>query len=581
MKRYTILKEKAIIRTNGRLCETGSEVIQSELFREIISRGMRKLQDKNSILIQTLQIKDNEESVGQLIELMELLSRNPIRIVRDIRPEAAHLLDHPDQFNSLLEYLYNYWREYERYIICDSSGIDLERRPYRTFHETLENLAHLVRKVYRDISENIVASHPKTYRKVNSGAEFACIASPLDPFFDQDPNYQKLKDIPVIHQIMMKPPLILNTTMNKRKGQFQEIKLNPLELVQLDSDEWLCYPAKVGDLLIHIYFQQAFFELGFAACNLFELAESKELDRKPDAVYVYGVPGNALDPLAEIPTVFYEDKEKDMLVGACPNDDQFGYFGYLKKMVLTLHNIIKIRKGILPFHGSLVEIALQNGKKASVLMIGDSGAGKSETLEAYKDLGDDLISDITVIADDMGSIEMDEQGNIRGVGTEIGAFLRLDDLQPGYAFGQIDRSIILNAHQTNARIIIPVAYYNTIIKGTPIDYIFYANNYEEVDDKHPVIEKMEQPEEALEVFSTGQVMSKGTTNTTGLVSTYFANIFGPIQYKDEHQKIARRYFNHFYENGVYVGQIRTQLGIRGMERKGPEIAAKALIEMIS
>ena len=581
MINHKIISEKVIIRTKGRLCDTAAEVIHSDLFREVIFSGIQRLRDKNSPNLKTLKLKDTQERIDALIEVLELLSRNHIDIVRQIKPEAGPLLDHPDMLNSLVEFFYNYWREYERYIICDSQDLDLENRPYRTFHDTVERLAHLVRKIYRDISENIISSHPKTYRQVNSGAEFACISSPLDSFFTNDSSYQKLRDIPVIHQLMMNPPLILNTTMNKRRGQFKETKQNPLDLVDLKSDEWLSYPAKVGNLLMHIYFHQKFFELGFATCNLFELATAEDLKRKPDAIYLYGVPGDALDPLAEIPTVFYEDSGKDIMIGACPNDDEFGYFGYLKKMVLTLHNIIKIRNGILPFHGSLVEISLQNGKNASVLMIGDSGAGKSETLEAYKDLGEDLISDTTIIADDMGSIEIDDQGHIKGVGTEIGAFLRLDDLQPGYAFGQIDRSIILNAHQTNARIILPVAYYNTILKGTSIDYIFYANNYEEVDDNHPVIEKIEDPEKALDIFSKGQVMSKGTTNTTGLVSTYFANIFGPIQFKDQHQQIARQYFNHFYKKGVFVGQIRTQLGIKGMERKGPEIAAKALIDRIS
>ncbi len=578
---HKIISEKVIIRTRGRLCDTAPEVIHSDLFREVISSGIQRLREKKVPKLKTLQLDHTREQVDMLIEVLELLSRNNINIVRQIKPGAAALLDHPDMLNSLVEYFYNYWREYERYIICDSQNLDLENRPYRTFHDTVERLTHLVRKIYRDISENILLSHPRTYRQVNSGAEFACISSPLAPFFTQDSSYQKLKDIPVIHQIMMNPPLILNTTMNKRRGQFKETPKNPLDLVEFKSNEWLNYPAKVGNLMIHIYFHQKFFELGFASCNLFELASAEDLKRKPDAIYLYGVEGNALDSLAEIPTVFYQDNDKDIMIGACPNDDEFGYFGYLKKMVLTLHNIIKIRNGILPFHGSLVEISLQNGKKASVLMIGDSGAGKSETLEAYKDLGEDLISDTTIIADDMGSIEIDNQGHIRGVGTEIGAFLRLDDLQPGYAFGQIDRSIILNAHQTNARIILPVAYYNTILKGTSIDYIFYANNYEEVDENHPVIEKIEDPVKALDIFSKGQVMSKGTTNTTGLVSTYFANIFGPIQFKDQHQEIAHAYFSHFYENGVFVGQIRTQLGIKGMERKGPEIAAKALIEKIS
>ena len=70
-----------------------------------------------------------------------------------------------------------------------------------------------------------------------------------------------------------------------------------------------------------------------------------------------------------------------------------------------------------------------------------------------------------VIADDMGSLEMAPDGRIVGYGTEIGAFLQLDDLQPGYALGQIDRAIIMNANQVNARIILPITTFNNLIKG--------------------------------------------------------------------------------------------------------------------
>ena len=98
--------------------------------------------------------------------------------------------------------------------------------------------------------------------------------------------------------------------------------------------------------------------------------------------------------------------------------------------------------------------------------MGDTGAGKSETLEAFRALGGPVcIQDIIIIADDMGSLEILPEGKVIGYGTEIGAFLRLDDLQQGYALGQIDRAIIMNANQINARIILPVTSFNNVIKG--------------------------------------------------------------------------------------------------------------------
>ncbi len=40
------------------------------------------------------------------------------------------------------------------------------------------------------------------------------------------------------------------------------------------------------------------------------------------------------------------------------------------------------------------------------------------------------------------------------------------------------------------------------------------------------------PNGHLDIFREGAVMSKGTTTSSGLVHSYFANIFGPPEYKD-------------------------------------------------
>jgi hypothetical protein len=269
-----------------------------------------------------------------------------------------------------------------------------------------------------------------------------------------------------------------------------------------------------------------------------------------------------------------------MFVGAVPDRPEFGYFGYLKKMILTLHNAIVMKRGNLPFHGAMVRILLQGNKEATILMMGDTGAGKSETLEAFRVLAEKHIRELTIIADDMGSIEIDSEGNPIGYGTEIGAFLRLDDLQPGYAYGHLDRSIIMNPSQVNARIVFPVTKFDTVIKGHKIDYILYANNYEEIDNEHAVIEQFMSVDWALDIFREGAVMSKGTTTSSGLVHSYFANIFGPPEYKSLHEDIAKRFFEAFFSKNVFVGQMRTRLGIPGYETSGPKEAAMELLRII-
>jgi hypothetical protein len=314
---------------------------------------------------------------------------------------------------------------------------------------------------------------------------------------------------------------------------------------------------------------------------LFELASDEQMAQGPAAIYLYGLAPEDLAKYGALPTVFFDDAPNRMLVAAVPGEDRFGYFGYLKKMVLTLHNIVMMKRGQMPYHGAMMRLALKNGRNANILIIGDTATGKSETLEAMRTLGSSVIRDLRIVADDMGSLKVDAQGRVLGYGTEIGAFIRLDDLQEGYAFGQIDRAIIMSPQKINARVVLPVTTIAEVIQGYPVDYVLYANNYEDVDDGHPILEQITKPERALEIFSEGAAMAKGTTTSQGLQHSYFANIFGPPQYRDVHEKLAEHTFKKLFAKKVWVGQMRTRLGIPGFAAKGPQAVAQALLELLA
>ena len=580
---FRFVNRKIIIFLRDRVCETPEELMSSELFHEVVTRFVNDLKRKQSHMLQIFGKQNHEikhADIQELIQIFQVLGKMTLDAVPKLIEGGERFIANPSLLQAFVESLYNYWRDFERFIVCDSTGDRLDQRPYRTFSSTIESLTHLVRQTYRDIEENITGQHPNTYRQVRAGAEVAVIALPKDIALPGG-SYQKLRNIPVIRQIMLYPPLLLNPPMNKRTGKFERIPQNPLEQIEVIPHEWLCYPAKVGPLLILVYVHEKFYELGLSLCNLFELADAEFLNHPVDAVYVFGVPGTSLDALAPMPTVFYDDIEHGMIAAACPNNDLFGYFGYLKKMVLTLHNIKMMKLGKMPYHGAMVRIITKGDRPLTLLIIGDTGTGKSETLEAFRIIGEDQIEEMTIIADDMGSLDIDQEGKVVGYGTEIGAFVRLDDLQPGYAFGQLDRSIIMNPNQVNARIVLPVTTYENVIKGYSVDMVLYANNYEEIDEEHPIIERLATPETALHTFREGTAMSKGTTTSTGLVHTYFVNIFGAIQYKAVHEEIAKQFFEAFFKKDIFVGQLRTRLGIVGWEQKGPEEAARALLLMIS
>lgn len=575
-----IIGNKAVLNIRERMCETAEELLESDKFRMVLDHCLNNLKSKNSPLLEFFgTCVADEDCVDDLVKTLLLLVKYEAAVVPHISDRSAKFLKNLDKLAEFVEYLYDYWRHFDRFIINDSEGDRLDKRPYRTFNETIEQLTHLVRTVYRHIQENITGSHPTVYRQVPAGAEIAVISLPKDIAYKGE-KYKKLNAIPVIRQMLIYPPLVIQQPMNKRTGDFKKISKNPVDLAEINPEEWLCYPAKVGKMLIMVYFHINFFELGFSMCNLFQLADDSDFDRNPDALFIYGVPGTSIDGLAKYSTVFFDDEENGIFVGAIPDRPEFAYFGYLKKMVLTLHNSIVMKAGKMPFHGAMVKILLQGNKQATILMMGDTGAGKSETLEAFRVLAEKYIRELTIIADDMGSIELDEDGNPIGYGTEIGAFLRLDDLQPGYAFGHLDRSIIMNPSQVNARIVFPVTKYETVISGHKIDYILYANNYEEIDNDHPVIERFTSPEWALDIFREGAVMSKGTTTSSGLVHSYFANIFGPPEYRDIHEKITSKYFESFFRNNIFIGQMRTRLGIPGYEANGPKEAAMELLRII-
>ncbi len=571
-----------ILNTSGVICSTTRELAASDVLEQVVHWYVDDRRSRGASVIEELGVDLRQpDQLSLLVELIRSLALLPLDQVVRIVPNAEGFLEHRAALHRLVEDLYDYWRSFDRFMVCHSlQGPEShDHRPYRTFTVTVEQLNHLVRALYRDICENITGEHPRVYRQVCAGCEVGLIA--VDCEWPCPPQYGALlAGVPLIRQVLLDPPLILRPPMNRRTGQFLKVDDDPLEGLSIESDDWLCYPARVGPLVIFVYFHRRFMGLGCSLANLFELATDEQIEAGPDAIFLYGAPPEPLARYGDLPTVFHEEAG-GLLIAAVPGEESYGYFGYVKKMVLTLHNAAMMRRGRMPYHGAMVRVQLKSGPAANILLIGDTAAGKSECLEAFRAMGESHISDLTVIADDMGSLEVDAEGRVLGYGTEIGAFIRLDDLQHGYAFNQVDRAIMHNPHLVNARVILPVTTIDEVLRGYPVDILLYANNYEEVDASHPVIEPCEGLAHALHVFRDAAAMAKGTTTSTGLVHSYFANIFGPPQYRELHEQLACRTFEAAHAGGVFLGQIRTRLGIQGYEATGPEEAAKALFALVS
>ncbi|NEZ46904.1 phosphoenolpyruvate carboxykinase [Clostridium niameyense] len=574
-KEFSLSNGKAMINFTAKYCDTPEALFNSYGFRKVLSIYIDKIKRKESNIYKyiedNLEEKNTEAFLDDITNVFKMLMILKADEIIELKPKYAEILKDKDKFVMFIEDLYNFWRKLERYTIVQNNK---KREGFQnvSFIEANNGFSNLILRTYRKIEENVIGYKPNVYRQLPAGGNAGVILNSSS--WDAPNEYEVLKKVPFIESILLDPPFITYPKKNKRDGMFTETDDNPLKNCRINVDHWFCYPAKVGSLLAYIYFHRDFMDHGITLCNLFEMAREEEYrEKNPDIVYVFG----ARDHDKDIKTVFYNDKKNNIMLGYVNYNDAIDYFGYMKKMTLTLHNLIMIKEGYLPIHGAMVNIVTKNNKTANVIIMGDSGAGKSESLEAFRELSEDYISDMTIIFDDMGVVKLNGDGKPLGYGTEIGAFVRLDDLDTGYAFKQIDRSIFMNPDKVNARLVIPVATHKEITKGYPVDLFLYANNYEKDGAD---LEYFKDAKSAMNVFREGARMAKGTTTEKGLVKTYFANPFGPAQKREETEELLKVYFDKFFNSGVRVGQLRTRLGIDGMEKDGPKKAATELLDEI-
>lgn len=570
--------ERSVIIDGSIVYTDSSEILSNPGFEALLKEFIDFLKEKNNPVLRTLDAfkVGNDYNIRHIVEYLHLLT---LRNVEEITTIINYV--NPEELAKFVESLYSFWRSKHRFIMTkEKYTIDNARRTSIVFTATMisEEFKTLVRNLYRTIMKNISADNSTIVRQLPSGAQVTFL---IDDIEHPNERLVNFSGVPTIWGAIFDPPVIFYTRSNKRKGVLPVVeKENVLSKLVLPNKEkdWYLVPILAGDLLMYIYVHKEYLSHAAGLGNLFQFADIRDIKRtKVSGVLLFGLPTvNIPDYKSEWKNgVIFKDDE--MYIGVIPAFDENDYFGYMKKSVLTLHNLIRIDQGKLPIHGSMARIGLKNGKSAVAMFVGDSGAGKSETLDALNRLEE--VAYVDILIDDMGSLDV-VNGRVVAYGTETGAFVRLDDLPPGYAYYTMDRSIFMNPDQINARVIVPFNNYKEIVTPTPIDFFFYANNYTEVSDDKERIVFFDDVNEALEVFSAGKRMSKGTTSEEGMTQSYFANPFGAVQRKEEHHKIAESFMKKMFETGVRVGEIRTMLGVEGYEKDGTYLAAKTLYKII-
>ena len=572
---FTLSRGRAMINFTLKYCDTKQKLLNSYGFRRVVDSFIKQFLKKEEVVIFDYYIEhfgSEDNLVDAFIEVFKLLTVFEIDEVVAVDNKYSKFFEDKDLFIEVTELLFEYWKRLERYTIVRNNRLGEGLQNVR-FIQANDMFNDLILSTGRRIQTTVVGRESRIFRQSTAGANAGLTLNDVN--WNCPIEYKGLTSIPFISTVVFHPPYISYTKRNTRDGIFQEHQQNPIENLVLNEDDWFVFPAKVGNMLTFVYFHKDFMVHGVGLSNLFEIAtENEYIGKKPDMLYIFGYP----DGHEEKRTFYYKDKKNDILIGYANYCDDIDYFGYMKKMLLTLHNVKQIENERLPIHGAMVNIVLRNGKESNIIIVGDSGAGKSESLEAFRTLNESYIRHMRVIFDDMGYLKKEEDGTIKAYGTEIGAFVRVDDLDPAYAFAQLDRGVYTNMDRVNARVTIPISTYEIISRGYPIDYFLYANNYNEAEKKILLYDNLDK---AIPIFEDGARKAKGTTTEKGLVKSYFANPFGPVQEREATEKLVRSYFSDMKEAGVKIGEIHTSLAIDGKAKDGPREAAEELFSLIN
>jgi len=505
------------------------------------------------------------------IDIFNKFKENPadfIKFVRSIITREKDVLQELEEFDdeirleylALIDDIYDFWRNKRRFLILDD--VDHGENPQKLI--LLFNYINSFNEnFYRLIYETIYGHYQINYRELPAGFNSGIMTNFKN--FDLPKDLSFLSEIKTIEAVVTRPPFMFNTEENTRKGTFfyKDLRITNKEI---NNDEFVTAMIKVNHKRGLIVLNKKYLYYLPAMANLFQLGMPKE-NEHIDFVVLFGIDG-----INEKPYYYLDD---GVYVGVLPTISQIDYFGFLKKMILTLFNLYQINLKNLPIHGSAVEINLTNGKSFNICFLGDSGAGKSETLEAIKNLHSPKIRSLKTLFDDMGTFFIINNDVVMS-GSEIGAFVRVDDLEKGYPLKSVDRAIYMNIDEINSRTIIPIIDYRSTCHKYHVDYFFLVNNF---TDSKVGLERFTDVNYALSEFKKGERNAKGTTDEVGLVSTYFANPFGPLQKKEEVEKYIGNYFSTLFKNNIYVGRLYSKLSID--PKNGPKMAAIALIDELS
>ncbi len=381
-----------ILHTDGILCGTTSEVVSSRAFEAILFNFLDSLIGKGDPILDSLSSDiGTEEGRADLLKLLRHLSETSLVHAAKAVPGAKLYVENPRPLYLFVEKFYDFWRSFDRYLVCHSEHGPRSHdvRPYRTFTVTTERLKELTRGLYRDICENITGEHCRIYRQVSAGADVGLIAV-QKKWNPASPAARVLEDVPFIRQVLINPPLIIDPPENTpdrpvpadRRQSPREHRPSRKGSGCATRPRWAPWWSSSTSTRCSWGW-----DAPWPTCSSWRRTSRSPPGPTPSSCtgsIRATCPGTANCRRCSTTT-----RPAAAWSRPCPGENRFGYFGYLKKMTLTLHNILMMKRGRMPFHGAMAVIHLKDRRSANVLVIGDTATGKSETLEAFRLQGRD------------------------------------------------------------------------------------------------------------------------------------------------------------------------------------------------
>ncbi len=540
---FYMVKETIILNFSNEYHQSLDQLVSSKGFKIFIERYLKDLAIRDIITFEWLtKSRKLEEMVEEIVVLAKQL------LVLDLDEIYNPLVEVLNRTKTLfiIEDAYNYWCSKRRFSIINASSGNLT---FNSFVEADNRYNQLVLSLYRTTKEKLSGKENNVYRKLQVATNGGCVIKRYN--WETFNSYNFLKNVLFVNTVILKTPMMLKQTAIDTNNKFINLNNNPIKNARINQNDWLCYPAKVGDLLSFIYFHKDFIASGLSLANLFELASEKEcLNKKPDMIFIYGNQDEKNND------GYYYDETNDIFIGSLSYSFNNDYLVSLKEAILQLHNVLKLKRQQLPISGSMLRVCFSDLSIKSIVLVGDE-VSKTQVIETIKvlSLQEDYKKRIVkadIVFDEIGCFKL-ENNQVVVNGSQIGTVVDITKLNKISFYQDIERAIFLNQEGKEIKVILPITFYDLICASHKIDMLLYVNK----DSSKNSLEKIEDIKEAQEIF----VLEKIDKSERKLVK----NIFDKI-------------FNQLFNDGIYIGQLNIKNSVEDKDAI-IELARKVIEKM--